>query len=168
MRDRKAHCVDGALFAAAAMSFHGAPPLIMELLAWRDDDHFLAVYKRDGFYGAVAKSNFVGLRSREPIYRTLRELALSYFESYYNMEKDKSLRGYSVTLDLRKWAFTHWTVEDERLEEIVDAVTALKHTQLMTPAQVAQLLPIDERTYQAGMLGANPDGIYYPDKEKKQ
>lgn len=81
LRERTAHCFDGALFAAAALRCLGYPPLIVDLLPnGRDDDHLLALYRVDGHWGAVAKSNFVGLRFREPIHRTLRELALSYFE----------------------------------------------------------------------------------------
>ena len=85
LRERIAHCFDGAMFAAAALRLLGYPPLILDIVpSGRDDDHLLALYKRDGHWGAVAESNFVGLRFREPIYRSLRELVLSYFEQYYN------------------------------------------------------------------------------------
>ncbi|MFH1212857.1 MAG: hypothetical protein V1681_02115, partial [Candidatus Neomarinimicrobiota bacterium] len=101
LRDRKAHCFDGALFAAAALRRLSYPPLILEMLPnKRDDDHLLALYQKDGFWGAVAKSNFTGLRSREPIHRTLRELILSYFEDFFNIASEKTLRGYTLPLNL--------------------------------------------------------------------
>ncbi len=97
-----AHCFDGCLFAAAALRHIGYPPLIVELLPTdRDDDHLIAVYKLRGAWGAVAKSNFAGLTYREPIYRNLRELVMSYFEQYYNVAREKTLRGYTAPLDLR-------------------------------------------------------------------
>ena len=94
LRERIAHCFDGALFAAVTLRRLGYPPLILELVPnGRDDDHLLALYKRNGHWGAVAKSNFVGLRFREPVYRNLRELVMSYFEQFYNVEREKTLRS---------------------------------------------------------------------------
>ena len=97
LRDRKAHCYDGAVFAAALLGRLGHPPLVVNLFPkTRDDDeHLLAVYRQGRAWGAVAKSNFVGLRFREPIYRTLRELVISYFEHYYNLAHEKTLRSYT-------------------------------------------------------------------------
>jgi len=83
LRDRLAHCMEGALFGAAALRVQGFPPLLMDLEAVRDDDHVLAIFRQCGHWGAIAKSNYSGLRFREPVYRTLRELAISYFEHYY-------------------------------------------------------------------------------------
>ena len=101
IRDVKAHCFDGALFAAAMLCRIGYPPLILEMLPnARDDDHLLAVYRLQGCWGAVAKSNFSGLRYREPVYRTLRELVMSYFEQFYNVEREKTLRGYGLPMNL--------------------------------------------------------------------
>src|SRR5439155_793750 len=93
-RERVAHCYDGALFAAAALRRLGHPPLLVNMYAERDDEHLLAVFKQAGHWGAVAKSNFVGLRYRDPIYRTLRELVMSSFQDYFNVQGDKTLRGY--------------------------------------------------------------------------
>ena len=86
LRDRTAHCMEGALFGAAALRMIGHPPLLLDLEAVRDDDHVLAIFRLRGHWGAVAKSNYSGLRYREPVYRTLRELAMSYFEHYYNLQ----------------------------------------------------------------------------------
>lgn len=164
MRDRKAHCVDGAFFAAAAMRYHGQPGLVLELGAVRDDDHFLAVFRSGRFFGAIAKSNFVGLRFREPIFGNLRELALSYFDVYYNLDYEKSLRNYSLVLDMSRVDYTHWPISDERLEEAVDAVVARPHRSLITLEQEAALSLVDKRMYDAMMLGADPNGIYDPSK----
>ena len=92
LRQRKAHCLDGGFFAAAALRRLGYPPLLVDLLPdpGMDDDHILAIFKRNGHYGAVAKSNFSGLRFRDPIYRSLRELVLSYFEDFYNLNGVKT------------------------------------------------------------------------------
>ena len=97
LRERKAHCLDGGLFGAAALRWLGYPALIVDLLPEpnTDDDHILAIYRVDGHWGAVAKSNFVGLKFREPIHRNLRELVLSYFNDYFNTEGQKTLRGYT-------------------------------------------------------------------------
>lgn len=161
MRDLKAHCVDGALFAAAALRYHGRPPVVMELSAVRDDDHFLTLFEESGFLGCVAKSNFVGLRYREPIHRSRRELALSYFELYYNLAGEKTLRGYSRAVDLGAFDWTSWAVEDDLIEaQVVEAVAGARHFRLLTPAQEAGLSPMDRRAYEAGLMGANADGLY--------
>src|SRR5580692_10024433 len=95
LRDRTGHCMEGALFGAAALRLLGYPPLLLDLEAVQDSDHVLAIFRRRGCWGALAKSNFTGLRYREPVYRTLRELVLSYFEHYFNLRREKTLRKYS-------------------------------------------------------------------------
>src|SRR5262249_54321052 len=103
LRDRRAHCYDGAVFAAAMLRRIGFAPRIVNLFAYRDDEHLLAVFQVDKHWGALAKSNFVGLRYREPVYRTLRELAISYFEQYYNLEGLRSLRSFTRPLNLARF-----------------------------------------------------------------
>ena len=100
IRKRSAHCFEGALFAAAALEFLGYKPLIVDMKSFNDDDHVIAVFTENGHWGAVAKSNFTSLRYREPVYRSLRELIMSYFDFYFNLNGDKSLRSYSLPLDL--------------------------------------------------------------------
>ncbi len=160
LRDRKAHCFDGALFAAAALRLIGHPPRIVDMKAVRDDDHLLAIFKRKGLFGAVAKSNFVGLRFREPIYRSLRELVISYFDSYYNLDYEKTLRGYTVPLDLRAFDRIKWTSSDDQLDLIAERLDQIPNFALLDDEMVRELSPVDERTYNAHMLGSNPDGIY--------
>ncbi len=160
LRDRQAHCTDGALFAAAALRFLGYPPLIVDLLAERDDEHLLAVYRKDGHWGAVAKSNFVGLRYREPIYRSLRELVMSYFEDYFNVACEKTLRGYTRPLDLSALDGLNWMTSDEHLEEVIQHLDRMRRFTILTPAMRANLSPVDDRSCQAGMLGVNTAGLY--------
>ncbi len=100
MKKRSAHCFEGALFAAAALQFIGYKPLIIDMRAVNDDDHVIAVFKVNGFWGAVAKSNFTSLRFREPVYRSVRELIMSYFDFFFNTEGFKSLRSYSRPFDI--------------------------------------------------------------------
>ncbi|MCX7852516.1 MAG: hypothetical protein N2383_06990 [Caldilineales bacterium] len=163
LRDRVAHCLDGALFAAAALWRLGHPPLILDLLPepGRDDDHVLAIYRVDGHYGAVAKSNYVGLRFREPIHRTLRELALSYFEAFYNVAGEKTLRGYTRPLDLRREA-ADWLWTSAGADRVYKRLLRFAPIPLLTPAMVARLSPVDSLSYAAMMTGANPAGLYRP------
>lgn len=163
LRDRRAHCFDGALFAAAALRRLGHPPLIMELLAVRDDSHVVALYKQGEHWGAIAKSNFVGLRFREAIHRNLRELALSYFEPYYNIRREKTLRGYTAPLNLEIFDKKHgWMTSDEPLEAIAGRLDTIRRTPLISAAMSAELTPVDERSYAAGMLGCVEAGLYQP------
>ena len=162
MADRKAHCSDGALFAAAALRRLGYPPLIMELRAVRDDDHLLAVFRRHGGYGAIAKSNFVTLRYREPVYRSLRELVMSYFEVFYNVEAEKTMRAYSLTLNLSRFDALRWTIEDEGIETIMDALDRSRHYPVMNQAVLSELQLVDPRSYEAGLIGSKAEGLYRP------
>jgi hypothetical protein len=162
-RERIAHCFDGALFAAAALRRLGYPPLVLNMLPNdRDDDHILALYRRDRYWGAVAKSNFVGLRFREPIYRTLRELVMSYFEQFYNVEREKTLRSYTVPLNLKAFDRFNWMTSDEPLERIGHRLDEIRKVRVLTRRMIPGLSPIDERSYRAGLFGANRTGLYRP------
>ncbi len=160
LRDRKAHCFDGAVFAAAMLRRLGYPPLIVDMQAVRDDDHVIAIFKRNGKIGAVAKSNFVGLRFREPIYRDIRELVMSYFPAFYNMESEYSLRQFTVPLHLGK--YKNFEFDDEVMEVIGLKLSYIPVTKLMTPSEIRSLQKVDQRTFKAGMLGSIKKGIYRP------
>jgi len=166
VRDRKAHCFDGALFAAAALRRLGYPPLVIDMLADNDDDHLLALYRVDGHWGAVAKSNFVGLRLREPVYRTVRELVMSYFEQFYNVRREKTLRSYTVPLNLAVFDRLHWVTRDEPVDAIADCLDKRRQVFVVTPAMVHRLQPVDKRSFQAGLQGANPNGLYRPARKR--
>jgi hypothetical protein len=169
LRDRKGHCFDGAIFGAAMLRRIGYPPLILDMLPnKRDDDHLLALYKGDGHWGAVAKSNFAGLRFREPVYRTLRELVMSYFEFYYNAAGEKTLRSYTVPLNLSAFDSLDWTTRDEPLDRIGERLDEIRKVRVLTPRMAARLSPMDARTYRAGMLGVNRAGLYKPPRKDTQ
>lgn len=163
LRDRRAHCFDGALLAAAGLRCLGLPPLVVDLYAERDDDHMLAVWQRDGCWGALAKSNFVGLRYREAIYQSLRELVMSYFEVFYNVLGEKTLRGFTVPLDLAQLDALDWMAADAGLEALAERFDALDRTPLLTPGMLAGLSRMDPRSFAAGMLGTDAAGVYRPD-----
>lgn len=153
LRDRTAQCMEGALFGAAALRLLGHPPLLLDLEAVRDDDHVLAVYRVRGHWGAVAKSNYSGLRSREPVYRTLRELAMSYFEHYYNLRKEKTLRQYSRPVNLKRFDRIGWMTAEEDVWTIPEHLCAIPHLPLVPPRLIAALGRVDERLFAAGLLG---------------
>jgi hypothetical protein len=162
LRDRKAHCFDGAVLAAAALRRLGEPALLVDLAAERDDDHVLALFRRRGKLGAIAKSNFVGLRFREPVFRTVRELALSYFECYFNLERVKSLRSVSPPVALDRFDDLDWELRDDAMDAIAARLYAVRHRPLVDARQVGELAPVDARTFRAQLLGANEKGLYRP------
>jgi hypothetical protein len=153
LRERKGHCMEGALVAATALRVNGHPPLLMDLEAVHDDDHVIALYKEGGLWGGIAKSNFAGLRFRSPVYRTLRELALSYVEHYYNLRGERTLRAYSMPVDLARLDRHHWMTSEEDVWCVVDALIAVRHYPLF-PDKVARALPrLDRRSFEAGLHG---------------
>jgi hypothetical protein len=153
LRERKGHCMEGAMLAAAALRVNGYPPLLMDLEAVHDDDHVLALYREHGLWGAIAKSNFAGLRFRSPVYRTLRELALSYVEHYYNLRGERTLRAYSLPVNLTPLDGNNWMTSEEDVWCVVDRLIAAKHYPLF-PDKVARALPrLDRRSFEAGMHG---------------
>ena len=153
MRDRTAHCMEGALFGAAALRMIGLPPLLLDLEAVRDDDHVLAIFQTHGCWGAVAKSNYSGLRYREPVYRTLRELAMSYFEHYYNLRREKTLRTYSRPVNMRRFDRIGWMTAEEDVWTVPEYLFTIRHTPVMTPKVVSHLGRVDARLFQAGLVG---------------
>ncbi|HEY1205703.1 MAG: hypothetical protein ABSH46_17075 [Bryobacteraceae bacterium] len=153
LRDRTAHCLEGALFGAAALRANGYPPLLLDLEAVRDDDHVLAIFRQHGYWGAIAKSNYAGLRFREPVYRTLRELAMSYFEHYYNLAAEKTLRAYSRPVNLGRFDRIGWMTTEEDLWAISDHLFGIPHRPLLSPAAPHRLSRVDDRLYRAGMVG---------------
>ena len=161
LRDRKGHCFDGALFAAMALRRLGCPPLILELIPnERDDDHIIALFKQHGCWGAVAQSNFTGLRFREPVYRSLRELVMSYFADHFNSAGEMTLRGYRSPVRLTTFDRLDWMASDLGLEALADGMDRYRVRRLLSHAMAACLSLADERSVRAGLLGANPAGLY--------
>jgi hypothetical protein len=162
IHDGQCHCYDGALLAAAALRRIGYPPQVIDL--WpepgTDDDHVLAIYQVNQHWGALAKSNFAGLRFREPVYRSLRELVMSFFENFFNMDGVKTLRTYTVPLNLRRYDAQNWETEEAAVDRIEKHLHRLRTFPVITPQMAANLSPVDQRTYQAGMFGTNPEGLF--------
>jgi len=153
LRQRKGHCMEGALVAAAALRVNGHPPLLMDLESVRDDDHVVALYRERGLWGGIAKSNFAGLRFRAPVYRTLRELALSYFENYFNLRRERTLRSYSTPVNLMRLDHRHWMTSDEDVWCVPELLIAARHFPII-PDKVARALPrLDRRSFEAGKYG---------------
>ncbi len=153
LRDRTAHCFEGALFAAAAFRVNGRPPLVVDLESVRDDDHVIAPYREHGRWGAVATSKFAGLCFREPVYRTLRELVLSYFEHYYNDAGEKTLRAFSRPVDLSRFDRIAWMTSDRDLWPIAKHLVRVGHVPLLPPAYARKRHYMDRRLYEAGYHG---------------
>lgn len=154
LRDRIAHCLEGALLAAAALRVQGFPPLLLDLEAVRDDDHVLALFRQRGFWGAIAKSNYAGLRFREPVYRNLRELVMSYFEHYYNPSGEKTLRTYSRPVNLRRFDRIRWMTAEEDLWPIAKHLHGIPHRPLLPRALERRLNRVDDRLMAAGLVGS--------------
>jgi len=153
LRERKGHCLEGALLAAAALRINGHPPLLMDLEAVRDDDHVVALYRERGLWGGIAKSNYAGLRFRAPVYRTVRELALSYFEHYYNLRGERTLRAYSRPVNLARLDRRHWMTAEEDLWCVPELLIAARHYPLLPDKVARALTRVDRRSFEAGMHG---------------
>ena len=154
LRDRLAHCMEGALFGAAALGLLDFPPLLLDLEAVRDDDHVLAIFRSHGHWGAIAKSNYSGLRFREPVYRNLRELVMSYFEHYYNPAGEKTLRCYSRPVNLARFNGINWITAEEDVWAIPERLVEISHTRILRPGMDRKLNRMDARLYAAGRVGA--------------
>jgi hypothetical protein len=147
--------VEGARFAAAALRVLGFPPLLLDLEAVQDTDHVLAVYRVHGHWGAIAKSNFAGLRYREPVHRNIRELVMSYFEGYINLRGDRTLRAYSAPVNLARFdrARPGWMTTDGALWWIAEHLVEVRHTPLLSTAMIRRLHRVDRRSLDAGLVG---------------
>jgi hypothetical protein len=153
IREKTAHCLEGAIFAAAALRVIGFLPLILDLEADQDTDHVLAVFKLRGHWGAIAKSNFVGCRYREPVYRTLRELALSYFNIYFNLRGERTLRRYSQPVNLARFDRDGWMTSEKGIWFIAEYLCDIPHRPLLRRGLEKYLTRVDKRTWASEMIG---------------
>ena len=157
LRHRTAHCIEGALVAACALSIQGERALVMHLdCAPHDNPHVLALFRRRGHWGALSKSNGAWLRYREPVYRTLRELAMSYFHEFFDAQGHKTLRAYSRPLDLGRVDPTLWITNPDSCWQVHDRISDLHHTPLLTSAQVRELSRRDAHERRAAKLVEYP------------
>jgi len=151
--DRTASCLEGGIFGAAALRVLGFPPLIFDLEAEQDTDHVVAIFKVRGHWGAVAKSNFTGCRYREPVYPTLRELAMSYFNIYFNLRGERTLRRYSRPVNLARFDHLNWMTTEKPVWFIAEYLCEIPHISLLTTAMEKNLTRVDPRTLRGEMLG---------------
>ena len=152
LRDATANCIEGAVLAAAALRVQGDPPLIMDLTAVHDEDHVIAVFRRRGLWGAIGTSKFTGLRDREPVYRTLRELAMSYFEHYFNLKGERTLRGHGRPVKLARFDRLHWMTSEVDLWPIAEHLERIPHVSLVPSGVGRRLTPVNGRLWAADLL----------------
>src|ERR1700741_3845744 len=147
------HCLEGAIFGAAALRVNGYPPLLLDFEADHDTDHVLAIYRESGCWGGGAKSNYTGCRGREPVYRTLRELALSYFNIYFNLRRERTLRRYSRPVNLARFDKLAWMTTEKPVWFIVYHWLEIAHYPLISKKMARRLHRVDERVYESEILG---------------
>jgi len=152
LRTRRAHCIEGAMVAACALWLNGEPPLLLDMQAVHDFDHVIALFRRRGRWGAISKTNGIGLRWRDPIYANLRELSMSYFHEYYNDRDRKSLRTYSRPFDLRRLDPKIWATSEDGAWDLIDALEATRHYDLVSGAQARALTRRDPFERRVGAL----------------
>src|SRR5437762_2281799 len=153
LHDRTASCLEGGIFAAAALRVLGFSPLIFDLEAEQDTDHVVAIFKVRGHWGAVAKSNFTGCRYREPVYRSLRELAMSYFNIYFNLRGERTLRRYSRSVNLARFDHLDWMTTDKPVWFIAEYLCEIPHISLLARAMAKSLTRVDRRTLSRAIVG---------------
>jgi len=153
IKNKKAHCMEGSLFAAAVLEFHGHKPLVLDLRSQAHDfDHVVAVFKQFGCYGAISKTNHAVLRYREPVYKTVRELAMSYFHEYFDKKGRKTLREYSAPFNLSYFNNLNWRTSEKNLFAIPDYLDKIKHIKILTKTQEKNLRRADKIEIMAGNL----------------
>jgi len=161
LRHRKANCFEGAVFGAACLYYNGQPPLLGQLIGnhKKDDDHVLALYRVDGLWGSISKTKYPALGFREPIFRNMRELALSYFENYFSYEGEKSLIGYTRPVDLRTFDKRGWVTDEKGVEYIADYLVDVKTIRLLSKKAEGRLRPVSPLMKEAGEIWVNKKGV---------
>jgi len=153
LRENKAHCIEGALFAAAALWLNREKPFLLDLQSARHDlDHVVTLFRRRGLWGAISKTNHAVLRYREPIFRTPRELALSYFHEYFTDKGEKTLRSYSRPFNIIRFAKPGWAISEKNLWYIAEALDNSPHFPILPRAAITELRPVDPIEIKAGKL----------------
>ena len=153
LRENTAHCFEAAIFAAAALRVNGYPALVVDFEAEHDTDHVIAVYRDRGHWGSVAKSNYTSCRGRQPVYRSLRELAMSYFDTYFNLRRQRTMRTFSRPVNLKRFDDQQWMTAEKPIWFIIYYLLEIHHYKLLSRAMIKRLQPIDDRTFKAETLG---------------
>jgi hypothetical protein len=152
LRTQRAHCIEGAMLAAAALWVHGEPPLLLDMRAQRDFDHVIALFRRNGRWGAISKTNGIGLRWRDPVYRSLRELAMSYFHEYTNRREHKTLREYSVPFDLRRMDPAIWVSGTKNCWDVGEKLDEIRHFRLVNGRDLKAVVRRDPFERRVGVM----------------
>ncbi len=153
LREQTVHCLEGAIFAAAALRVIGFAPRVIDMEAEHDTDHVIAVYKVRGHWGAVAASNYASCRYREPVYRSLRELAMSYFDLYFNLRRERTLRTFSRPVNLARFDHLQWMTTEKSVWFIPEYLCGISHTPLLRRGMARRLTRVDARGFAAGLVG---------------
>lgn len=154
LRQNRAHCIEGAILAALILRFHGQEPLLVDLETTRDDfDHVIAVFKQHGHWGAISKTNHAVLRYREPVYKTIRELVLSFFHEYFlNETGEKTLRSFSKPINLKIFDDQHWMTSEKEVWSIAEHLVQVPHVKLLSRKQIKTLRPATEVERRLGSI----------------
>ncbi|MEK6900034.1 MAG: hypothetical protein AABX05_02820 [Nanoarchaeota archaeon] len=154
LKENRAHCMEGAMLAATALRFHGHRPLVVDLATVKDDDdHVITVFKQNNHWGAISKTNHAVLRYREPVYRSIRELAMSYFHEYFtNHDGKKTLRSYSMPIDLSRFDKKGWMTAKENVWYVPEYLFTVPHRQILSRSQIALLRKADPIERKAGEI----------------
>lgn len=153
LQKKKAHCVEGAVLAAAALMLNGHKPLLLDLRSAKNDqDHVVALYKQGKYWGAISKTNHSVLRYRDPVYASVRELAMSYFHEYFIDSGKKTLLEFSIPLDLTKYNEKNWMSDSEDLWYIAEALDNSKHFDMVPKQAQKQLRRADPIEIQVGKI----------------
>jgi hypothetical protein len=148
----KIHCFEGALLAAAALWIQGQPPLLLDLKADKIDvDHVVVPFCVDGWWGALSKTNHGVLRYREPIYKNIRELAMSYFHEYFLFDGTKTMRSFSKPFDLSKKGYG-WITAEKELFDLVDELDESPHIEILSIKQKRNLRKADPTERDMGQI----------------
>lgn len=153
LEKKKCHCTEGAVLAALILRLHGQPSLLLDLTAVKDDlDHVVALFKKDGKWGAISKTNHAVLRYREPIYASIRELAMSYFHEYIDDKGRKNLRSYSSPVNLKRFDNRGWMTTREEIDYIPEYLAEVRHFPILTRKQISNLRRADKIEIRAGKI----------------
>lgn len=152
LRSNNAHCIEAAILGAYILSLHGHKPLVMHLESAKGDlDHVVTPFKVNGLWGALSKTNHAVLRYREPVYKTIRELVMSYFHEYFTDDGVKTLRGYSDPLNLNIFS-DEWWLSDEDLWGIDEELDHTKHHDIVPKSLIKKLRKADPIEREAGKI----------------
>jgi hypothetical protein len=153
LEKNRCHCIEGAILAALILRVNGYVPLLVDLTASKKDfDHVIAVFEKNGKWGAISKTNHYSLRYREPVYSSIRELVMSYFHEYFNDKGEKTLRSYSNPVNLSIFDSINWMTCDEEIWEIPNYLVEVEHFQILTKSQIKGLRKADEIEIKAGKI----------------